>query len=186
MKKSMKEMLIETVADMAKNREDNIFEVEERKLDELLKKVEKLEKFTVIKNKKNDKLLAVAYKTKKSDRIVIIKIVENVKQQVKTESRNNKILLKTVMEKDAGLAVHRAEFTIKNVKEGFLSDFLSAINDKIKDSKLGESAEMVDVEFKDGSYVGYIEFPKIKGHSKDGYANYKKCMTEAKKQMRAC
>jgi len=142
-------------------------------------------KFIIKKSKKDKALFAVAYISKKSENVVVIRVKEVKVIKVSSKKLVNALKLKTEMKKDTGINIHKASFEMKNTNDGNLLDkFIKLLNVEIETSGLGSEAQYENVDNTENGFSGYIDFPKIKGHSKDGYANYKKCMTEAKRKLR--
>lgn len=185
-KVSMKEMMMEVIRNNGKE-VDGVFEITQEAFIKVTNEIEKLGKFSIISNKKDDTLKAVAYTSKKSERLAVIKLVKESKKQQKSS-----VSIKTNMMKDEGLVYHKALVEIETsglaeVDNAAFVKFVTTVNDYIKK----ESAEFLccaelseDVKGEEGKMKGYVLFPKVKGHSKDGYALYKKCMTLAKREMK--
>lgn len=187
MKKSMKAEMIKLVEEASTkvDEEKNIYYVSELKIGKLEQEIAELEKFLVINNKKDDTLRAVVYKTKKSNILVKIKIVKENTIKVGSENKVNcTFTFKFKMEKDAGMDSHIARFEMKADSEVVFEEFLKLINKNILTSKIGDLANYVDVKKVEDKYEGYIIFPKVKGMSKEAYSNYKKCVTDAKREMK--
>lgn len=207
-KVSMKETLMELVNMVAKQNENGVFEIHLGDYQEFFKSVMALEKFVVKKNKEDDSLRAIAYKTKKSQNIVELKIIDDEVEEVEAENKAEEkaakpatsIKIKTKMNKDAGLSYHEAfiEMIIpgnslaRDVEEIF-ENYVGLVNDCISEYEIFKKDGMcqvtteLDVKTDEAGNMivtGLLAFPKIKGHSKDGYKNYKMSMVKAKKELK--
>ena len=139
-------------------------------------------------NKKDETLKAVAYKTKKSERLAVLKVAET-KETKETKEIKKHVKVKTEMQKDNGMSVHSAYVTIIR-DESFVKTndcferLVELVNEKIEEAALGflAKAKMEGVVEDGRSCYGYIVFDKIKGHSKDGYAAYKKALSAARRE----
>lgn len=191
-KVSMKEKMVEVVKNTAKE-VNGVYEVERSKYESLVKEVEALEKFTIKNNKKDENLKAIAYTSKKSENLVLIRIVEDKK--TKTSKKSISMKIKTEMMKDTGINYHKCLVRMKIAKtlqdkgEFTIDKFLDITNKIIEDEEILESATFEDetkvIEEDDCIiYENVICLPKIPKHSKDGYAKYKTCITQAKKEMK--
>ena len=99
----------------------------------------------------------------------------------------------TTMGHDIGLDYHFAEVTIRKAPsvvaaKQALAQFMEATNAAIAAQELPLAPASIikgsSDQDADGNPTIRVAFPKIKGHSKDGYAAYKKCMTDAKVAIR--
>lgn len=205
-KVSMKETLMELVNMVAKQNENGVFEIHLGDYQEFFKSVMALEKFVVKKNKEDDSLRAIAYKTKKSLNIIELKIIDDEVEEVEAEKKAEKkatkpassIKIKTQMLKDAGLKNHECSIEMiipaKSVDVDFKNiwdNYIELVNKYIDEygylmnAKAESELEVSNNEQGDIVVKSVIAFPKIKGHSKDGYKNYKMSMVKAKKELKA-
>lgn len=99
----------------------------------------------------------------------------------------------TTMGHDTGLDYHFAEVTIRkapsvSAAKAALAQFMEATNAAIAAQELPLAPASIikgsSAQDGDGNPTIRVAFPKIKGHSKDGYAAYKKAMTDAKVAIR--
>lgn len=194
-KTNMKQEMIAMVAAAAKkfDAEKNVYMMTQSKLAEVKANINK--KFIV--KEKGDKA-AIAYASKKSENLVLIKVVADEKPAKKSSSKKQdkqakkaaakepKFKVTYTMQKDTGLAIHFCEFEMRGANEQQFEKFIGLVNEKFAEIFGHGSTIQYDGvdELDDGSYTGRIMFAKIKGHSKDGYAAYKKAMTEAKAAMK--
>jgi hypothetical protein len=187
MAKSMKNEMVTMVNGLATNVDGNVFEMTAKnfkKLDVEIGNGAFDGKFVVVKNNKVENMYAVVYKTKKSDRIVVIKVVKAEKKVTK----KNGFGFSFSMQNDRGLDCHFCEFEMVSANKKTLKDFLNCLNEKLKNSELGDlgaSAIYDMIDDVENGFAGRIVFIKIKGHSKDGYALYKKLLVEAKREFKA-
>lgn len=205
-KTNMKQEMVAMVAAAAKkfDAEKNVYTMTQSKLAEVKANIN--EKFVV---KEKDDKAAIAYASKKSENLVLIKVVADEKPAKKQQSKKStskkqdkadkqskqtkkatakepKFKVSYAMQKDTGLAFHFCEFEMSGANEQQFDKFIELVNEKFAEIFGQESRIEYDCvdELEDGSYAGRVVFAKIKGHSKDGYAAYKKAMTEAKAAMK--
>lgn len=205
-KTNMKQEMVAMVAAAAKafDAEKNVYTMTQSKLAEVKANIN--EKFVV---KEKDDKAAIAYASKKSENLVLIKVVadekpakkqsskkqqskkqdkadKQSKQTKKAAAKEPKFKVSYAMQKDTGLAFHFCEFEMSGANEQQFDKFIELVNEKFAEIFGQESRIEYDCvdELEDGSYAGRVVFAKIKGHSKDGYAAYKKAMTEAKAAMK--
>lgn len=204
-KTNMKQEMVAMVAAAAKkfDAEKNVYTMTQSKLAEVKANIN--EKFVV---KEKDDKAAIAYASKKSENLVLIKVVADEKpakkqsskkqqskkqdkadkqsKQTKKAAKEPKFKVSYAMQKDTGLAFHFCEFEMSGANEQQFDKFIELVNEKFAEIFGQESRIEYDCvdELEDGSYAGRVVFAKIKGHSKDGYAAYKKAMTEAKAAMK--
>jgi hypothetical protein len=176
MRTNLKNEMINMVKANATKEVNGVYEMTAKKFEAVKESLN--EKFTVIDNKKDSKLHAVAYKTKKSEKLVIIKVV------AETKATNNEFKFSFEMLNDKGLETHCCEFNMEAKNEKVVKNFMERLNENIKNSGLGEEALFNLTVNADNNFSGQIIFPKIAGHSKDGYANYKKCLTATKREFK--
>lgn len=190
MKNNFKNEMIAKVEELATKKVENGVEMTAENFNKFRNMIDNEEfggKFTIVANKKNDKLFAVVYKTKKSNKLVIIRIVE-VEKKVEKKATKKSVkgfTFKFKMLNDKGLDVHVAEFEMTNASQEEFNLFFSKVNEHINDDEILEHAKYENVVSTINGFTGKIVFPKIKGHSKDGYASYKKCVVAAKRDLRA-
>lgn len=198
-KVSMKEKMVEVVK-VNGVEVNGVYEVERSKYETLVKEVEALEKFTIKNNKKDENLKAIAYTSKKSENLVLIRIIEDKVEEVKIKKISKKsssvfLKIKTEMLKDSGINYHKCLVTMRVAKtlqdngEFNLDRFLDTANKIINEEEILESATFegetkINEDEDSITYKNIICFPKIPKHSKDGYAKYKTCLTQAKKQIK--
>lgn len=195
-KVSIKETMVELVK-MVATENEGIFQVERSKVEELFTAIEALEKFTIKNNKKNENLKAIAYTTKKSENIVVIEIIEDKVEEVAKETKQSvSAKIKTEMLKDAGETYHKCLIQAKVFRKlqedkGLsLDSFLEIANriiesDDLLESGLFEGETKITVEGDMVIFENVICLPKIPKHSKDGYAKYKSCIAQAKKEFKS-
>lgn len=187
MKTTAKQEMMNVVERYAK-KNGEVYEVSKEDFEKLAAEVEAIEKFVIVSNKKDETLKAVAYKTKKSERLAVLKVVETVETKETKEVKKH-VKVRTEMQKDNGMSVHSAYVTIVKdesfVKTNdYFERLVELVNEKIEEAALGflAKAKMEGVVEDGRSCYGYIVFDKIKGHSKDGYAAYKKALSAARRE----
>lgn len=185
MRVNMKEKLLGLIEEASEGRKENeMFLVSDKSSKALLAAIEQLEKFVVKTNKEDESIKAIAYKTKKSQNLVVFKIVKQKKESTKKQGIISKVTVKTKMAEDRGLKVHVANFKMYGATEEQFEKFLDIVNEGIKSLGYNEEAlyEMVDnTEF---GFEGSIVVNKIKGKSKEFYTDFKRSMTAAKKRIK--
>ena len=116
------------------------------------------------------------------------------KAEPKSHALNaSNIRFNTTMGMDKGMPYHWGQVTVRkaaSAKEAkaALEAFLTRTNEAIATCGLPLAPATLDKKNASSDEEGNIQvrilFPKVKGHSKDGYAMYKKCMTDAKVDIR--
>lgn len=188
MKITAKQKMMNVVERYAK-KNGEVYEVSKKDFEKLTAEIEAIEKFVIVSNKKDEALKAVAYKTKKSERLAVLKVVETRQEKKETKEAKKHVRVKTEMQKDNGMSMHIAYVTIVKdesfVKtDDYFERLVELVNKKIEEAALGflAKANMEGVVEDGRSCYGYIVFDKIKGHSKDGYAAYKKALSAARRE----
>lgn len=178
MKANYKMMVEEILANHGATKANGVNSVEVNEFEKARKEIEAIGKFVIKTSKKEDGLYAIAYATKKSENLFIVKTFAEQKKAPKA-THSGRIHME--MLNDRGLSNHMAMVEMTGVTYDVFRKFLENVVCLTAENDLVAQATIVETEDSDDKYTAKFQFPKIKGHSKDGFAEYKKLMTIAKR-----